>query len=174
MKIEGIYVDMAKDVQTRFDTLNYEKGKLLPKGRKYFGRKIMTEFHTLRPEMCSYLMDDNGENKKPKDTKGCAIKRKIQFKDYKNCLEATQLENKSIQIEKNKIDVDSLIQNNKKFWKSKLINSKNKLILKSQQRFRNKKQIIFTEEVNKMALSILMIKEHNEQLSSNNIINVTI
>ena len=62
--------------------------------------------------------------------------------------------------------MDSLIENNKKFWKSKLINTKDKLILKSQQRFRSKKQIIFTEEVNKMALSVLMIKEHNDQLSS--------
>ena len=166
MKIEDIYVDMAENVQTRFDTSNYEKGKPLPKGRKYFGGKILTEFHALRPEMCSYLTDDNDENKKSKDTKGCVIKRKLQFEDYKNCLEATQLENESIQIEKNKIDVDSLIENNKKFWKSKLINTKDKLILKSQQRFRSKKQIIFTEEVNKMALSVLMIKEHNDQLSS--------
>ena len=62
--------------------------------------------------------------------------------------------------------MDSIIENNKKFWKSKLINTKDKLILKSQQRFRSKKQIIFTEEVNKMALSVLMIKEHNDQLSS--------
>ena len=62
--------------------------------------------------------------------------------------------------------MDSLIENNKKFWKSKLINTKDKLILKSQQRFRSKKQIIFTEEVNKMTLSVLMIKEHNDQLSS--------
>ena len=37
MKIEDIYVDMAENVQTRFDTSNYEKGKPLPKGRKYFG-----------------------------------------------------------------------------------------------------------------------------------------
>ena len=29
-----------------------------------------------------------------RDTKKCVIKRKLKFKEYKNCLEATQLENK--------------------------------------------------------------------------------
>ena len=34
------------------------------------------------------------------DTKMCVIKRKLKFEDYKNCLEATQLENKVNQSEK--------------------------------------------------------------------------
>ena len=38
----------------------------------------------------SYLTDNNDEHKKAKDTKKCAIKRKLKFEDYKNCLEATQ------------------------------------------------------------------------------------
>ena len=32
------------------------------------------------------------KTKKPKDTKKCVIKRKLKFVDYKNCLEAIQLE----------------------------------------------------------------------------------
>ena len=32
--------------------------------------------------------------KKAKDTKKCVIKRKLKYKDYKNCLEAAQIENK--------------------------------------------------------------------------------
>ena len=34
------------------------------------------------------------KNKNLKGTKKCVIKRKFKFKDYRNCLEATQLDNK--------------------------------------------------------------------------------
>ena len=33
IKTEDIYSDTAKDVETRFDTSNYELGRLLPKGK---------------------------------------------------------------------------------------------------------------------------------------------
>ena len=72
------------------------------------GGKIMKEFLGLRTKTYNYLIDDDSENKKAKDTKRCVIKRKLKFKNYKNCLEATQLENKINHPEKNKIDVDSL------------------------------------------------------------------
>ena len=36
------------------------------------------------------------------------IKTKLKFEHYKNCLKATQLENKINYLEKNKIDIDSL------------------------------------------------------------------
>ena len=36
-----------------------------------------------------------------KDTKKCVIKRKLKFENYKNCLEATQLDNKIKYLEKN-------------------------------------------------------------------------
>ena len=35
------------------------------------------------------------------------IRRKIKFQNYKNCLEATQFENKTNHLEKNKIDTNS-------------------------------------------------------------------
>ena len=38
--------------------------------------------------------------KKRKDTKKCVIKRKPQFKNYKNCLQATQLEDKASYTQK--------------------------------------------------------------------------
>ena len=47
--------------------------------------------------------------KKAKVTKNCVIKRKLKFENYKNCLEATQLENKINHLEKNKVDIDSFI-----------------------------------------------------------------
>ena len=62
-------------------------------------------------------------------------------------LEATQLENKINKLEKNKVDVDSLRENYKDFIKN------NKLILKSQWKFRSKKHTVFNEDVKKIALS---------------------
>ena len=34
MKTKDIYLDVAKDVETRFDTSNYELERLLPGGKK--------------------------------------------------------------------------------------------------------------------------------------------
>ena len=74
-------------------------------------------------------------------------KRKVKFKDYKNCLEAAQTENKINHLEKHKIDVDSLKEGQKEFIKNK------KLTLKTQPIFKNEKHNIFTEEINKISLS---------------------
>ena len=53
--------------------------------------------------MC-YLKDKNDEDEKAKATKEWVIKRKIKFQDYKNCLEASQVENKINDLEKNETD----------------------------------------------------------------------
>ena len=71
------------------------------------GGKIMTKFVGLRAKTYSYLIDDGSEDKKAKGTKKCVIKRKLKFENYKNCLEATQLDNKIKYLEKNKINTDS-------------------------------------------------------------------
>ena len=67
----------------------------------------MKEFVGLRAKTYSYLKDNNDEDKKAKGTKKCVIKRKLKFENYKNCLEATQLDNKIKYLEKNKINTDS-------------------------------------------------------------------
>ena len=41
------------------------------------GGKIMTEFVALRPKTYSYLMDDDGSDKKAKGTKKCVIKQRL-------------------------------------------------------------------------------------------------
>ena len=46
--------------------------------------------------------------KKAKGTKKCVVKRKLKFESYKNCLEATQLENKINYLEINEINIDSI------------------------------------------------------------------
>ena len=61
----------------------------------------MTKFVGLRATSYSYLIDDGKEDKKAKGTKKCVIKRKLKFENYKNCLEATQLDNKIKYLEKN-------------------------------------------------------------------------
>ena len=47
-----------------------------------------------------------GKIKKQKAQIECVIKRKLKFKNYKNCLEVTQLENKINYLEKNKTDLN--------------------------------------------------------------------
>ena len=53
----------------------------------------------------SYLLDDRDETRKSKGTIKCVIKRKLKFEDCKHCSEATQIEKKINQIEKNISDV---------------------------------------------------------------------
>ena len=72
------------------------------------GGKIMKTFVGLRVKTYSYLIDDGSEDEKAKGTIKCVIKRKLKFEDYKNCLEATQLENKINHLEKNEIGADIL------------------------------------------------------------------
>ena len=105
--------------------------------------KILTKFDGLRAKTYSYLIDDGIEDKKAKSKKKCVIKRKLKSKNYKNCLEATQLENKINYLEKNKIDIDSI----KEFIRI------NKSIIKIQRRFKSERHNVFTEEINKIALS---------------------
>ena len=77
------------------------------------GGKSMKEFAGLRAK----LIDDGSDYKKAKYTKKCVIKQKHKFKDYKNCLKPTQLENKKIHIEKNKVNLESLKEDHKEFMK---------------------------------------------------------
>ena len=109
--------------------------------------RIMTVFVRLRGKTHGYLKDYNDEDKKSKSAKKCAIKRKVKFQDYKNCLEAAQIEWKINYLEKKKIDEDSLKEDQKSFVKN------NKLILKIQQRLQNERHNVFAEETEKIALS---------------------
>ena len=47
-----------------------------------------------RLKNCSYIIDDNSEDKKAKGAKKRVTRRKLQFGNYENFLELTQLENK--------------------------------------------------------------------------------
>ena len=76
IKTEHIYVDIAKDVETRSPVSSYELETLLPrrKDKKVIGlmtdelgEKVMAEFAALRSKTDSYLTDDNYKNKKAKN-----------------------------------------------------------------------------------------------------------
>ena len=116
IKTEDIYIDIAKDVEIRFDTSNYELDRSLPTGKNKviglindeLGVKTMPEFATPRLKTYSYLIVVSDENKKAEGTKKCLIKRKLKFEDRKHYVEATQLENKISELEDNKLDADSL------------------------------------------------------------------
>ena len=64
------------------------------------GGNITIKFAGLKAKPYSYLIDDGSEDKNANCTKKCVIKRKLKFENYKNCLEATQLENKTNHLEK--------------------------------------------------------------------------
>ena len=74
------------------------------------------------------------------------LQKKIKFKNYQNYLEATQLKNKVNHLEKNEIDVGCPEKDHKEFIKN------NKLIPKTQQRFRNERHNVFPEEISKIAI----------------------
>ena len=74
-------------------------------------------------------------------------KRKLKFKFYKDCLKATQLENKTNQIKNNNFNTEPLRENHNEFIKN------NKLILKTQPRFKSEMHNVFTEEIYKTKLS---------------------
>ena len=83
IKRDDIYKDFAEDVETIFDTSNYESDRPLPKGKNKkiialmkdeLGGKVMTKCVGLRAETYSYLTDDGSKDKKVKGTKKCVIK----------------------------------------------------------------------------------------------------
>ena len=76
IKTEDTYVDIAKDVETRFDTSNYELEISFLEEKQVIGlmkdeldANLMTEFATLKPKTYSYLIDNDDENKNGKDKK---------------------------------------------------------------------------------------------------------
>ena len=95
IKTEDFYKDIVNDIEKRFDTSNYEVNRPLSIGKNKkviglmkdkLGGKIMTKFFALRPKAYSYLTDDYKEDKKPKGATKCAIKRRLRFNAYKDCL----------------------------------------------------------------------------------------
>ena len=112
IKTDDIYKNIAEDVETRFDTSNYQLNRPLSKGKNKklielmkdkLGGKIMIKLAWLSAKTYSYLIDDGSEDKKEKSTKNSVIKINLNLK----ILEATLFENKINYLEKYKIDIES-------------------------------------------------------------------
>ena len=126
IKTEDFFEDIANDVESMFDTSNYEVNRPLPEGKNKkviglmkdeMGGYIIIGFVALRPKTYSSLIDDDSEAKKAKGTKKYVIKRMLKFNDDKDCL------------------------------------LNDEIILKSQQIFKSEAHNVYTEEINKIALS---------------------
>ena len=78
VKIDDIYKGIAEDMETRFETSNFEVDRPLPKWKKWksnwTNKKWITCTNGLRAKTYSYLKENN-EDKKAKDTKKCIIKK---------------------------------------------------------------------------------------------------
>ena len=131
IKTEDFYEDIAKDVETRFDTSGHSKkdSRPLPIGlnkkiiglmKDELGGKIMTEFVALRPKLYAYRKLSGEEDKRCEGIKKCVVKKTLDFVDYKKCL---------------------------------FDPGKSKSIDRSQLMFRNRKHEVHTVEVNKIALN---------------------
>ena len=95
--LKTFFEDINNDVERWFDTSNYDKNdkrplqagmnkKVIGMFKDELGGKIIKEFCALRAETYAYLMDDDSEKKKAKETKKGIIKRKIMFENYKDSL----------------------------------------------------------------------------------------
>ena len=137
IKTEDFYKDTAGDVERWFDTSNYDEEDKRPlpigKNKKVIGMfkdelggKIMTEFCALRAKAYSFLIDGYSDD------------------DY----EKNKIINKKAKGKKKSVIKRELTFNT---YKDSLFNDE--VIIKSQQRFRSDHHRVYTEEVNKIALS---------------------
>ena len=85
VKADDIYKDIAKDVEARSDTSNFEIDRPLPKGKNKrvigltkdeLGGQIIKEFVGLTAKTYSYLKDNNDENQKSKRHRKVCHKKK--------------------------------------------------------------------------------------------------
>ena len=97
IKTDDFYKGISNDIDTWFDTSNFNKSvnrpleigkhkKVIGKFKDELGGKILTEFCALRAKACAYKLDDDTEKKNAKGTKKCIVKREIIFKNYVDAL----------------------------------------------------------------------------------------
>ena len=134
IKTKDFYEDIADDVEKRFDTSDYKVDRPSPTGKnkKVIGLmknelngRIMTEFVVLRPKTYVYQIDDYNDDDDDDDNKCKKVKGTKKFVKKK------------------------LLKFND--YKNCLLNDK--AVLNSQQRIESEGHDVYTEQVNKIALS---------------------
>ena len=124
IKTEDIYKDILEDVETRFDTSNYNVNRPLPMGKKQKSAWV-NEGWTSRPNyeeicwlkaqnICLFKRQWGWKHKGKRHRKACN-KKSPKFKDFKICLNASQIINKVNYLENKEIHVNSLKENHREF-----------------------------------------------------------
>ena len=126
IKTEDFYKDIADDVEKRFDTSNYEINRTLPIGKN---KKVI-----------GLMKDELGGNIM---TEVFALRPKTYSYLKDNCKEDKKAKGTKKCVIKRRLKFND--------YKYCLLN--NEIILKSQQRFKSERHNVYTEEVNKIALS---------------------
>ena len=137
IKTEDFYKNIANDVERLFDTSNYnrkndrtfpigENKKVIAMFKDEIGGKIMTEFCAFGAKTYSFLIDEYTDV------------------DYAK----NKITNKKAKGTKKSVIKRALMFKN---YKDSLFNDE--IIIRSQQRFRSDHHRVYTEEVNKIALS---------------------
>ena len=123
-KIEDFYKDIANEIEKRFDTSNYEVNRPLPTGKN---KKVI---ELMKGELGGNIM-----------TKFCVLR----LKTYSYLMDGGDKETKR----RKKCVIKRRLNFND--YKDCLLN--NEIVLKSQQRFKSERHDVYTEEINKIALS---------------------
>ena len=126
IKAEDVYEDIADDVEKRFDTSNYEVNRLLPTGKN---KKVIG---LMKVELGKKII-----------TEFIALR----LKSYSYLIDDGNSDKKANGTKK--CVIKGILKLND--YKNCLRN--NELILKSQQRFKSEAHNVYTEEINKIALS---------------------
>ena len=135
IKIEDFYKDIADDVEKRFDTSNYEVDRPLPTGKS---KKVIG------------LMKDELGGKIIREF--VAVRPKTYSYLADDCRENKKAKGTKKCVIKRMIKFDD--------YKNCLLNDE--IVLKSQQRFKSKRHDVYTENINKIALS----SNHDKRLTA--------
>ena len=125
-KTEDFYEDIANDVENRFDTSNYEVNRPLPTGKN---KKVIG---LMKRELGGKIT-----------TEFVALRPKTHSYLTDDCEEDKKAKGTKKCVTKRRLRFND--------YKDCLLN--NQIVLKSQQRFNNERQGVYTEEINKIALS---------------------
>ena len=140
IKTKDFYKDIAQDVEERFDASNYDVDRPLPKGKNKkviglmkdeLGGGIITEFVALRPKAYSII------------TEFVALRPKAD----------SYMTDEFIEMKTAKGTKKCVVKKILKFEDYEKCLFDNKPMLKSQQRFKSENHEVYTENINKIALS---------------------
>ena len=133
IKTEDFYKDIANDVEKRFDTSNLEGNRPLPTGKN---KKVIG---LMKDELGGKIMTEFVD---------------LRPKTYSFLMDDGWNDKKAKGTE------NCVTKRRLKFTDYKVCLLNNEIILKSQQLFKSERHCVYTEEINKIALSSMMIKDY--------------